>query len=208
MSTPSGPAFVLPNQTVFYTSSTPGTWSISDITPPGVPGGNIISGQGSNLIIVMWGAITGSCSILCDSDTDALEISIDTVPTFPISPSSETVCGSKVYSIPGGLTPFQWNVLGGAFVPPDDPGTESSVVVNWTTPGTGIIQVSYSNGSETACSSIVVNIQSPPSVPTISGPTTVVKSTSSDYSTPDIGSGAIYSWSSEPSDSSVSPSGN
>ncbi|MCK6617987.1 MAG: autotransporter-associated beta strand repeat-containing protein [Cyclobacteriaceae bacterium] len=196
----SGSAIVCANQSgeVYSTPNTPGNvynWTVS--------GGTIVSGIGTNSIVVDWGgAGAGTITLTeftptgCAVSATPLSVTINPTPAPAIS-GNNTVCANdqdKVYNTP--LLPgrtYAWVVTGGTI---DGPATGNSIVIDWGGAGTGTIQLTetiIATGCFTTTPVFNVNINPIPT-PVISGAGSVcANETGVVYSTPNV-PGNSYTW--------------
>lgn len=161
-----------------------------------VTGGTIVSGQGTNNIIVNWGAAgAGNVSLtettkgtVC-ATTVGLPVTINATPTVNVT-GNTTVCqnGTETYTATGTATSFTWSVVGGT----PSATTGSSINVTWNAAGPGSITVVGSNGvcSSSSVTSIFVNTA--PTV-VITGSSAVCTGGSSNYVVSPL-AGATYNW--------------
>ncbi|QOI98199.1 MAG: autotransporter-associated beta strand repeat-containing protein [Flammeovirgaceae bacterium] len=196
----SGSAIVCANQSgeVYSTPNTPGNvynWTVS--------GGTIVSGIGTNSIVVDWGgAGAGTITLTeftptgCAVSATPMSVTINPTPT-PVISGNNTVCANdqdKVYSTPlvAGRS-YAWVVTGGTI---DGPSTGNSIVVDWGGAGTGTIQLTetiIATGCFTTTPVFSVNINPIPT-PIISGAGSVcANETGVVYSTPNV-PGNSYTW--------------
>lgn len=117
-----------------------------------VDGGEIIAGQGTNQIEVIWtipgrNAVLVSRSNFCGSgETSGLEVEVQSVPTSTLSIAGNgAVCQDEMsaYSLPNfeGTT-YTWIVTGGDITKGQG---SNSIEVEWTTAGQHLISVSLEN---------------------------------------------------------------
>lgn len=127
-----------------------------------VNGGAIISGQGTDQIVVDWNngsfgtvEVTEVNSGGCSGNTIQKNIQILPAPTTPVVTGLDTVCefsSGVQYSIPptNGFT-YQWVVQGGAI---SGAQNSSDVIINWGAKGEGVLGVIQVNslgcGSDTS----------------------------------------------------------
>ncbi len=168
-----------------------------------VSGGSILSGFGTNSIIVNWNnGPAGSVSLIettsatgCSGLATPLPVSITPNPT-PGIVGDNSVCANelnKTYSttLVGGNT-YSWSVAGGTI---SGSSINNAVVVDWGAAGAGAVTLMETNAlgcvSTTPALSILIN---PTPTPVISGATSVcANQTGSAYTTPGI-VGDFYSW--------------
>ncbi len=151
-----------------------------------VTGGSIQSGQGTNSIVVRWGAgplgtITLSETVLiggCSKSTAPYQVTITDIPNPSVTGTNPACLGAtEIYSTPlvSGHT-YSWTVTGGTFTP----GSTNNIInVTWTTVGNGEVRVSET-GSTTVSSSLAVEVNPlPPAGNTVSDPVTCANSPAS-----------------------------
>ncbi len=196
---PSGPSLACVGDTENYSilpvsGATTYNWSVE--------GGNILSGQGTTNISVIWttgdGQVCVNAENQCGSSNDVCSsISEGAIPSAPGSPTGNTtVCtgATESYSIPSvsGATTYNWVVNGGNIL--SGQGT-TNISVIWTTGG-GQVCVNAENqcgSSNDACSSISEGaIPSAPGSPT--GNTTVCTGATESYSIPSVSGATTYNW--------------
>ena len=117
----------------------------------GVDGGTIVSGAGTNTISVTWptsgrktltlnyGMING-----CQTVNASRFVDIFDRPTPIINGSSAPICqgATQAFWTETGKTNYQWTITGGVIL---SGSTTNSIVVQWQTPGTQTLTVSYNN---------------------------------------------------------------
>ena len=158
---------------------TVGRYSISDAGRPGAQlvwradGGEIISGQGTNEIEVLWktpgrnGVFVSMENFCGNGKTSSLEVIITSIPSdIDQIDGNGSVCveRTEAYSIPNqqGIT-YSWEVVGGEIV--DGQGT-SAVQVVWNTSGNQEISVVKENACGKSSPIIKpINVNSPPDQP-------------------------------------------
>jgi len=192
-----GPASVCAGLSATYTTEsglTSYTWNVS-------AGGNITSGAGTNSITVLWNTVGPQLVDVnyvigtgCTALTPTVKnITVNALPAPTVS-GQAAVCQntSHVYSTQSGMSGYLWTV------PPEGSITSgsgtNSITVLWTSPGTPVISVNYTNSNGCTAVSpanypITVN---PAPLPLISGPAAVCRNTSSTYSVQNGMSG--YLW--------------
>lgn len=164
-----------------------------------IGGGNIVSGQGTNSIVVDWGSSgTGFLDLIqtnpqgCDT-TVSFPVEILANPTSAIiGPNPVCAYSASTYTasnLPGNT--FVWTVTGGAIT--NGQGT-ASLGITWSVPGQGSISLTQTTalGCDTT---MILNIQilSAP-IPELTGPTEVCQfSTGHVYTTPNV-FGVSYNW--------------
>ena len=169
-----------------------------------VTGGSIISGVGTNAIVVDWGTTgVGTVSITqfipasgCSVSPPSTAITINANPT-PVIAGSNTVCASALNKVYGtalvvGNT-YNWVVTGGTI---NGSSTGNSIIVDWGSAGLGTVRLTEQNPSTCTVVTPVyhVNINNLPT-PSISGPPTACAlQTGVIYSTANV-PGNSYTWS-------------
>ncbi len=170
------------------------TWTLTN--------GTLLSGQGTNFILVAW-PVAGAGSVqvrdsntvsTCAATSTALNVSITPVSNIDIS-GKQVVCGGStaVYSIPRNPNrTYEWSVLGGSIA--SGQGTDS-IVVFWPSAGSGNISVKDSNqvsGCVATSNPFTVNINNF-DIPIISGASSVCVGSEVIYRTP-FNSDRTYRW--------------
>ena len=140
----------------YYITGTPAASSYSWT----VNGGTIASGQGTDTLTVNWGPTNPAAQVQlfitnasgCLSDQMTLTVSINQVLPTPTPTGADlAVCENapnSTYSVP--FTPgsvYTWQATGGNVV--SGQGT-NTVVIDWTTPGTGSLQVTETSTTNIA----------------------------------------------------------
>jgi gliding motility-associated-like protein len=179
-----------------YTYSTPDipgdtyNWAVSN--------GTIISGQGTNMVDVLWGtagavsiSITQTSPLSCDS-TITLPVQILYTPA-PVISGPDTACQNKIYTfsvLNVGTDSYNWSVTNGTIIAGH--GT-NSIDVMLDTVGTNVVMVTQT--SALGCDSTItdtVNVIYTPA-PVLSGDDTVCHNKITTYSVTDI-AGDVYTW--------------
>ncbi len=164
--------------------------------------GTILSGQGSNFILVSWpNAGAGTVEVRdsnrvssCAVSSAALNVSISPISNIDIT-GSQTVCGGSIasYTIPRNANrSYAWTVTGGSIA--SGQGTDS-IVVFWPSGGSGSINVRDSNqisGCVAINNPFTVTINNF-DLPIISGPSSVCIGSEITYKTP-FNAGRTYRW--------------
>jgi hypothetical protein len=133
-------------------STTPGMasyfWSVS-------AGGMITAGLGTSAITVTWltpGPQTVSVNYIDNNGCTAasptiFHVTVCPLPTITLtgpSPACNYSTGN-VYVTEPGMTNYTWTIPSGAVVTGGGTGSSNSVTITWTTPGTKILKVNYTN---------------------------------------------------------------
>lgn len=181
------PVVTGPNTTCSGTNATyttPGTagrayvWNITG-------GGNIISGQGTNSIIVFWSTTGGTTvnvnetiiSTGCSVTSGSLIGVVLATPTSTIT-GSANACSSTTFTYTASAaTTYSWSVTGGTI---SGAANGSSVNVVWGAAGTGTITLVSSNGICSANSTLPVAINATPT-PVITGPNAICTGTATTF---------------------------
>lgn len=167
-----------------------------------VNGGNIVSGQGTNAIVVFWPSIGSGDISVRDSNTTSgcvalsnpFSVAINEFAAPVVSGPASTCIGSEVtYSTP--FNPdrtYLWDVVGGAII--SGQGT-SSIVVAWGFLGTGTVRV-FDSVNTTGCNGyslpIIVTITDKPTA-IISGANSICADAVANYGTIP-GANKFYFW--------------
>lgn len=180
---------------VTETGMTGYTWSVSS-------GGTILSGAGTNSILVDW-TVPGPQNVSVSyTNPGGCTLPIPTIknvtvlasPTPTITGLASACAGSSgiTYTTEAGMTGYSWSITGGTITS----GAGSNVVtVTWTTAGAGQIRVNYVNASGCSAGSPAQKTVTvyPIPVPVITGPATACVGTSGvTYSTD--GGMTGYTW--------------
>ncbi len=148
-----------------------------------VTGGIIQSGQGTNSIVVRWGAGPLGTIVLsetvtlggCSSSTPPFQVTITDIPHPEVAGNNSVCFGStESYSTPlvSGHT-YVWTVTGGTYTTGP---TNNIINVTWTIAGNGTVRVAET-GSTTVSSSLPVDVNPlPPASNTVSDPETCANS--------------------------------
>ena len=166
-----------------------------------VNGGNIVSGNGTNSIMVDWGSsgsgvinVSEANALGCDSSASDTIIII--AKPAPVIVGASSLCehvNSSVYSVAAnnGDTLF-WTVVGGTII--NGQGCDS-VTVHWGSAGNGsvLLKASNSGGCDTTVSkSVTIN---PLPKPYILGKDSVCRFTLNEIYSTALNNGSIYIWS-------------
>jgi hypothetical protein len=167
-----------------------------------VVGGTIVSGVGTNSILVNWGgAGSGSVKVTefipassCLTTTTPFAVTINPIPSPSIT-GNNNVCANdlnKIYSTPFTVgNTYSWIVTGGVI---SGSSTNNTVAVDWGASGTGTLQVTETAGCFTTTPIYSVTINANPT-PVNSGSIAVCSNESGVvYSTPNV-VGNSYFWS-------------
>lgn len=147
-------------------------WTISG-------GGNILTGQGTPSIELLWGGAAGTYTISvtagnnCGNST-AATITVEVLPPAPIMNAvivgDTGVCpGTEAYNITAitNATGYVWSVNGGGTIASGQ--GSNAVVVNWNSPGTHTVSVTATNScGNSAATTLEVNVHPAPSPATVS----------------------------------------
>ncbi|OFY37560.1 MAG: hypothetical protein A2W91_14515 [Bacteroidetes bacterium GWF2_38_335] len=170
------------------------TWSVPS-------GANIVSGQGTENVIVDWGSSSGEISAYasngsCNSNHVYLTVSVTGIPSVPSAisgPAAPCESGSAVYSVTavGGVS-YNWSLPGGWTQ--TGGGTSNSITVTpGVTPGTISVIPYNSCGSGDMQQLSVSPVELPAIPPAITGSTTPCFGSSQNYSVAAV-SGVTYNW--------------
>ncbi|TAE49373.1 MAG: gliding motility-associated C-terminal domain-containing protein [Cytophagales bacterium] len=178
------------NYTATFTAGNTLNWTIT--------GGTINSGQGTNAILVTWGAV-GAATLSVSETTpttcvgsQTTNVTINPNPT-PSIVGSTNVCinSSQNYSVvdAGGRT-FLWTIIGGTI---NSGQNSNGINVTWTTsPAT--IQVRETNNATTCFTEVSTNITiNVLPTPTITGSLNVCRNSTQNYSVVNQAN-TIYLW--------------
>lgn len=165
-------------------------------------GATIVSGQGTNAIVVNWGSTGGTItcteSNACGSGTPvSMNVSFSSVPVTSSITGVSPVCPSQagtIYTVannPGST--YTWTVPAGAFIASGQ--GSNTIVVNWGTNG-GVVTCIESNmcGNGTVQTFTVV-MNALPNTGPISGPTPLCMNTTAQTYSVAATSGSTYTWS-------------
>jgi hypothetical protein len=195
-------------------STTPGMsnyfWSISG-------GGTITAGAGTNAITVTWsvpGPQTVSVYYIDNNGCTNISPTLYNVTVFPLPvitlSGPVSVCNyssGNFYSTQAGMTNYLWTIPTGAIVTSGGTSSDNFVTITWTTVGTKIITVNYTNNN--GCKGMnpakLVVVVKPAPVPLITGPATCCVNVNTVYSTTPFQSN--YVWGVSPGDSIKSGQG-
>ena len=196
-----GPTSVCTNQagvtySVNNTSGSSYSWNIT--------GGTQASGGSTNSITVDWGG--GASGTVEVTETDAngcpgtpmtLNVTLtNSANTSPITGVNAACVGDTgvTYSVTNTTgSSYAWSITGGSQT---SGGTSNSITVNWTSAGTGVIQVveTASGGCTGNPVTLNVNVSNLPSTSVITGDTLVCENESgSAYSVANT-TGSVYTW--------------
>ncbi|HYG16045.1 MAG TPA: hypothetical protein VEC12_09850, partial [Bacteroidia bacterium] len=168
-----------------------------------VVGGNLISGQGTSSILVLWPTSTakynGSVTLeesnsYCDAEVDQLNTIVSPVPVPEIQGNIE-VCEQAVhnYSVFNSGNSFLWEVEGGTIVSGQDTHLVSVQWNDMLSNSKGKVKITETNiNSVSASTELVVDVFVIPS-PVIAGPETVGTTGISVYEV--YNTGNIFTWS-------------
>jgi gliding motility-associated-like protein len=161
-----GPQSVCPDVTgIEYSVSGPDENSYQWIVSPF--DGDVVSGQGSNRVLVDWGSPNDNAYVKvvpinglgCIGDTLTLPVKINKLlePPIPVGPAE--VCfldfESVKYSTPvRNGSQFIWEVEGGSFLPNPSSNTSNEVTVKWDGVGSGRLWYTESNSLVDDCDGI------------------------------------------------------
>ena len=172
------------------------SWNASSTYTWTVTGGTLLLGQGTNSIIVNWGATgAGSVNLIETTTGSTCTATANAAVTINASPSltvtgNTTVCqnSTETYTATGAIT-YIWSVVGGTPVT----GSGSSITITWGTAGTGSITVVGSNGVCNSSSVTSISVNPAPSA-VITGSGSVCTGTSGTYVVAPL-TGGTYNWS-------------
>lgn len=168
-----------------------------------VVGGTILSGQGTDSLLVDWGisgpgrvSVSGTNSNGCGSGANIMDVTIvpRPVPATNINGPYRVCAGSTitylVLPLPGSA--YTWSVSGGTVT---GGLTADSIQVMWPDTGTGQITVYETNaaGCTGPVTVLPVTIHEIPSAPTLTGPDALCEGASAIYSTVPV-SGSVFNW--------------
>ena len=193
----SGSAVIFTDKTTGISGSTPiYTWSFGTGASPSTATGigpHTVTYAGSGNATVRLIVIDG---LFTDTETKNNYITINPLPTPTISGSASACVNStgNVYSTQSGMSQYTWSVSGGT-ITAGGGDNNSTATITWTTIGTGMVSVNYTNSNLcTAVSPTTYNVtvNSRPA-PTITGPTEAcINATGNVYTTEAGMSG--YNW--------------
>jgi gliding motility-associated-like protein len=161
-----GPESVCPDVTgIAYSVSGPDENSYQWIVSPF--DGDVVSGQGSNRVLVDWGSPNDNAFIKvvpinglgCIGDTLTLPVKINKLLEPPIPEGPAEVCfidfQSVRYSTPvRNGSQFLWEVEGGSFLPNASSNTSNEVLVQWNGVGAGRLWYTESNNLVEDCDGV------------------------------------------------------
>ena len=193
----SGSSSVCNGQQATYTTTSHSGYTYSWA----VSGGTISGSSTGTSVSITWNTVgTGVVSLVvnngsCDSSTASQNVTVNALPSTPDITGTSSVCNGQQSTFTttshAGYT-YSWSVTGGTI---SGSSTGTSVTINWTTAGTGVVSLVVNNGtcdSNTATQNVTVNAL--PSTPDISGSTSVCNGHQATYTTTSH-SGYMYSWS-------------
>ena len=179
------------------TNATTYTWTVPT-------GASIVSGQGTQSIIVNFASTSGNITVTgtnsCGSgSSSSITVTVNTLPV-PTITGTNSLCvnsGNYAYSTETGMNSYIWNVSSGGSISSGQ-GT-ATIQVNWFTAGAQTISVNYTNANGCQASTptlfnVMVNAVPDPAG-AINGPDTLCAgSTGVAYSVPSITNAATYIW--------------
>jgi large repetitive protein len=171
-----------------------------------VPVGAIITnGQGTNTIVINWGAATSgqvciTANNSCGSSPQAcFDVVIGTVPIAPNPPSNSSICAgtpNSNYAIApvASATSYTWTVPAGATI--TNGQNTTSINVNWGTATTGQICVTANNNCGTSPQScFTVTVNNTPASPTPPANAIICAGAQGQmYSVAAVASATSYTW--------------
>ena len=148
----------------------------------GVTGGTITAGTGTSSITVTWNTVGAQSVTINYTDVNGCTasaptnkvVTVNALPTPTVTGNSLVCLNStgNIYSTETGDSGYLWTVTGGTITA--GAGT-NSITVTWTTSGTQMVSVNYSNAN--GCSAASPTTESvavkTATVPTITGPSSV-----------------------------------
>jgi PKD repeat protein len=159
----SGPADFCVNQSGLTYSVTPQadassyTWSIP-------PGATLVSGQGSNAIVLNLGSQSGVVSVTASNScgtTSASSLTVNpSVPSAAFTPLAGSINNAVTFAGPAGMSSYAWTFAGGT------PATASTQnpQITWTNAGTYAVTLTVTNSvgcSTTLTQSVVISLCQP-----------------------------------------------
>jgi hypothetical protein len=169
-----------------------------------VPGGvQIISGQGSNSIVVQWnnnmgGDICVTADNICGSSpANCISIQVTSAPSSPALSGLLQVCKDSIasyFAVPlAGVSSYDWQVLGGTIL--SGQGTDT-IQVRWDSlQNSGTVCASANNTcgqSVPAC--LMVNINTVPGLAQIQGDSLLCAGDTATYAIPTLSTALGYAW--------------
>ncbi len=142
-------------------------------------GATIVSGSGTNTIVVDFGAsaATGSVSVYgtnaCGngaSSTLPVTVSARPIPTIAGSASACVTSTTNIYTTQAGMTAYNWSVSTGGVITAG--AATNAITVTWNTTGAKTVTVNYANAGgcvALAAATFNVTVNAVPT-PTLSGP--------------------------------------
>lgn len=167
-----------------------------------VDGGQIISGQGTNLVSVVWSSAgIGSIKVQesnggCVIDSSVLDVTILTKPNPIITAENYTVCTGHQLQIDSNefdpSNSYIWQLTDGQIISQDS----GILIVTWDTEGEKNISVLVGNGNCTVESNpLTIIVQSPPQASNINGPVNPHIGIPINYNSTNYQSGNFIEWS-------------
>jgi gliding motility-associated-like protein len=195
----SGTTSVCPNATnttysVVNTTGSTYNWSVP-------AGATIISGQGTNSIVVNWGTSGGTVSVT-ETSTCGTGTPVTTNVVMGSTPTSSAITGTSpicpnatntTYSVTNNAgSTYNWTVPATATITAGQ--TTDAVTVNWGAGG-GVVSCTETNacGNGTPVTYTVI-MNSIPVTPAITGPTNLCANTSANTYSVTNAPGSIYTW--------------
>jgi hypothetical protein len=166
-------------------------------------GASIISGQGTNAIVINYSgsAVSGTIGVTgtnsCGSATGSLAVTVNAAPTSaPITGNSITCLNQTgvVYSTPAqtGMT-YTWTVPSGVNITVGA-GT-NSITTTWTASAvSGVVSLQIGNACGTLTSSTAVTVSTAPTTPTVTGTATLCAGAAGVTYSITAQSGMSYVW--------------
>ena len=119
------------------------------------------------------------------STTVMADVIINALPVITLSGPNPICLGStgNVYTTEGGQSNYIWNITGGT-IDAGGTGTDNTITVSWTSPGTKKINVNYTNANGCTAATSATFTNSPAVIPALTGPSVVcLNSTGNVYTT-------------------------
>lgn len=172
------------------------TWTVP-------PSGTIISGQGTNAILVNWSS--GSGGNICVTATNTcgtsqqvcLPVQITNLPAIPVLSGDTLACqgstSTYVVGNPANANGFEWTVSGGTII--SGQGNDT-LQVQWTGAGIqGSVCVRAYNACDTTDQQCLnVTLETAPPSPVVSGPVLLCAGASATYTINAVAGASAYNW--------------
>ncbi len=169
-----------------------------------VTGGNISSGANTNSINVNWGAAgAGTVTLIdsfnttgCKSTSNPFPTTINTKPIQPVITGLNSVCTGVVqtYTVPYTAgSKYKWTSNGGTIQGINDSNVVNIIFGNAAASFINATDSATSTGCKTTSSNLTITHKQSPTIPNITGPSSICENTSGTYFTSPV-SGRAYKW--------------